>query len=277
METASCIIKKASSVTIIGMEKVPFERVLGLEIGEIMQRFHEINGVHFVMNAIVQEFVKQDNIVVAVKLKEGPEIPCDVVILGAGVLPATDFINNEKLAKERDRSLLVNEYLYTGKDGLYAAGDIARYPFHLTEGKTVRIEHWGMAQIQGAIVAKNMIHGDVNKCLNIPFFWTTNYTKSLRYCGHALEYQRVVMDFGSEPLSYENPKFAAYYMNNGKVLAMCTMNRDPLCSQVAELLNKGIIITDEMLDRSLDQFQSTDPLIQDLLSNAEVVPKEIRN
>jgi len=268
METASCISKKASSITVIGMEKVPFERVLGLEIGEIMQRFHEINGVRFVMNAIVQEFVKQDNIVVSIKIKDGPELPCDVIILGAGVLPATDFVHNEKINKERDRSIIVNEFLNTGKDGLYAAGDIARYPFHLMDGKTVRIEHWGMAQIQGALVAKNMVHGDINKCLNIPFFWTTQYTKSLRYAGHALEYQRVIMDFGADPLSYENPKFAAYYINNGKVLAMCTMNRDPLCSQVAELLNKGITITEEMLDSSMDRFQSTEPLIKDLLTQA---------
>jgi len=119
-----------------------------------------------------------------------------------------------------------------------------------------------------------MVHGDTQKCLNIPYFWTTQYTKSLRYTGHALEYQRVIMDIGEESLSYENPKFAAYYINNGKVLAMCTMNRDPLCSQVAEILNKGIAITDEMLDRSLDEFRSTEPLIKDLLQQHVDHPTE---
>jgi len=268
METASCIISKAKSVTVIGMEKVPFERVLGFDIGYILQRFHENNGVRFVLEAIVQEFVKQDDNVVNIILKDGKgELPCDIIILGAGVVPVTNYIPDDKNMKEKDKSILVDEYLYTGKDGLYAGGDIARYPWKYLPGERIRIEHWGMAQIHGMVVAKNMVRGNVQICENIPFFWTMQYGKSLKYAGHALKYERIIIDNGGEEVTFENPKFAVYYIHNGIAIAICSMNRDPISSQFAEILNAGITLTEQQLDESLAQTQTTSGLIKEIVSN----------
>jgi len=266
METASCIVGMAKSVTVIGMEVVPFQRVLGLEVGTILQKFHENNGVKFVMEAVVQEFVQQDEKCFKVILKDGKgEINCDLVILGAGVVPATGFV--KELKKERDQSIVVDEYLHTGKDGLYCGGDIAKYPWKHLPGLLIRIEHWGMAQIHGQVVARNMIRGNVQKCENIPFFWTTQYTKILKYAGHALEYQSIVFDNCGEEISFENPKFVAYYINKGFAIAICAMNLDPICSQFAELLNAGVIISEEQLRESLEKTNSTHSLIKSLISD----------
>jgi len=266
METASCIINRAKSVTVIGMEKVPFERVLGLDVGIFLQKFHEINKVKFIMEAVVQEFVKVDDVVVKVILRDNKgELPCDVLVLGAGVLPATTFITIDKLKnKEKDGSILVDEYLYTGKDGLYCGGDIARYPWKYLPGMPIRIEHWGMAQIHGQVVAKNMVRGNVVKCENIPFFWTQQYSKSIKYSGHALKYDRVIVDLGGEDIQFENPKFAAFYIFNGKAIAICTMNRDPQCAQFAEILSAGIQISQEQIDESLQRTKSTIELLKEI-------------
>jgi len=275
METASCIVKKCRSLFVIGMEKAPFERVLGIDIGTILQKFHEINGVKFILNAVVQQFVKQDDVVVKliVKIKNPEteeeileELSCDILILGAGVTCGTDYIHNDKINKDKDRSIKVDEYLYTGKDGLYAGGDIARYPWKFLPGKMIRIEHWGMAQIHGQVVAKNMVRGNVVKCEHVPFFWTQQYgSLSVKYAGHALEYQRVIIDHGEEIVTYENPKFAAYYINNGVAIAICSINRDPISSSFAEILNAGIEIREEQLEQSIHETKSTDELIERFL------------
>jgi len=73
----------------------------------------------------------------------------------------------------------------------------------------IRIEHWGMAQIHGQVVAKNMVRGNVVKCENIPFFWTQQYSKSIKYSGHALKYDRVIVDLGGEDIQFENPKICS--------------------------------------------------------------------
>jgi len=264
METASCLATRAKAVTVIGMERVPFERVLGLEIGTILGELHEKNGIKMVMGAICEEFLLVDGKVNSIRLKTSGVIisDVDVVIIGAGVVPATSFIKaSDKLKLAQDKSVEVDTYLRTGAEGLYAAGDIARFPFPMLPGKTVRIEHWGMAQIHGKIAAQNMLQGDqpTHKVTNIPFFWTTQYGKSLRYCGHALSYEEVVIDEGEKSV-VTNPQFLAYYIHEGKVLAACSMNRDPVVAQVSELMNAGIPITVEEI-KAAAATKSTDALI----------------
>jgi len=177
-----------------------------------------------------------------------------------------------------DQYLAVNP---TGDSSLYAAGDIARYPFHLLDGELVRIEHWGMAQIQGAIAAKNMLARVPNYAMtNIPYFWTAQYGKSLKYCGHALRYDKVIMDYSPSPLTspsttsstsdsapstpqdYKSIKFVGYYIYNEKVLACCTFNRDPVAAQVVELLNSGTTITASQLQQAIANQGTADAFIK---------------
>jgi len=258
METASCIGTRASSITVIGMENVPFERVLGSFVGSVLQKYHEGNGIKFILNAIVSRFEKQGNICNNILLKDGRNIEAEIIILGAGIIPCTSFIKQSpNLKMGQDKSIIVNEYLYAGVDGLYAAGDIARYPYRF--GETVRIEHWGMAQTQGMIVAKNMLLDNTIPCNNIPFFWTIQFGKAIRYTGHALKYEDVIVDLGDEvEINYKNPKFAAYYIHNGVAVAICTMNMDPICSLFSEILNKGILIEKSEIEKSISETKSSE-------------------
>jgi len=228
MEVASCIAKKAKSIVVIGMEAVPFERVLGEQMGIHMQKLHEKNGICFRMKRVVKEFRGVDGKVTGVLMDNGEVLDADVCIVGAGIIPATKFLKNVKI--ERDGSVVVDEFLKAA-DGLYAGGDIARFPYWLLHNEHIRVEHWGMAHYHGKLAALNML--DKNQsCKSVPFFWTTQYGKSIRYCGHALQYDNIVVEGSMDDL-----KFLAFYVKNDVVLAAVSMNFDPAVSAIAELMN----------------------------------------
>lgn len=232
MELASLVAKKAKSVVVVGMETVPFERVLGVDIGVTLQNLHEKNNVSFRMKRTVKEFIGVDGAVKSVLLDNGEIIDADLCVIGAGVIPATKFMKNVQI--EKDSSVVADANLKAA-DGLYVGGDIARYPYHLAPAPTdtVRVEHWGMAHFHGKVAAQNMLGKNV-KVDSVPYFWTTQYGKSLRYCGHAHSFDELYIDGSLEDL-----KFAGYYIKNDKVLAVISLNMDPIVSASAELLTVG--------------------------------------
>lgn len=142
-------LSKENNVTIIGMEKAPLERVMGEEVGKIFQQTLEKNGVKFYLGASVDSATpsKNDsNAVGSVKLKDGASIEADLVVLGVGVAPATDYLrNNKSVDLEKDGSLHVDEiFQVKGLEDVFAIGDIATYPYHGPggNGSPTRIEHW---------------------------------------------------------------------------------------------------------------------------------------
>jgi NAD(P)H-nitrite reductase large subunit len=148
MEVGNCL-SKDNTVTIIGMETAPLERVMGEQVGKIFQTQLEKNGVKFYMGASVDSATPADHdsaAVGAVKLKDGTNIPTDLVVLGIGVAPATEYLrDNEHVKLEKDGSLRVDEnFQLLGQDDVFAIGDIATYPYHGPggNGTPTRIEHW---------------------------------------------------------------------------------------------------------------------------------------
>jgi NADPH-dependent 2,4-dienoyl-CoA reductase/sulfur reductase-like enzyme/nitrite reductase/ring-hydroxylating ferredoxin subunit len=229
MEAASCIAKKVKSCIAIGMEKVPFERVLGTKIGAALQKLHESNGVQFRLERVVKEFKGMDGKVSSVVLDNGEELEADVCIIGAGIVPATRYVKAGSLNMGRDGSIITDKYLKAA-DGVYAVGDLARYPYWIT-GELVRVEHYGMAQCQARVAAHNIV-GKNEELRNVPFFWTTMYGKSIRYAGHALSYDDLVIDGDVDALS-----FVGYYVKGDMVVAVVAVNKDPAASAAAELYN----------------------------------------
>jgi len=227
MEVAATLASKAKSVSVIGMEKVPFERVLGTEVGSALQKLHESKGVKFYLSRVTTEFQGESS-VKAVVLDDGTVLEADVVAIGAGIIPATSFIKGGvNLAS--DQSIIVDEFLKAA-DELWAAGDVARYPYPVT-GELIRVEHWGMAQTQGRVAAHNFLNKEPKKMDSVPFFWTVQFGKSIRYAGHATSFDEVIVHGNPDEL-----KFAAYYLKQGKALAVATLGMDPLASAAAHLL-----------------------------------------
>jgi len=262
MEIAAAISAKASSILVIGMEKVPFERVLGVEIGAAMQALHESKGVKFQMQATLKDVKHDGQRVTSVILNSGQEIECDMICVGAGVVPTTSFIKGVELAKPDNSVLCDANMKVQGADALFAAGDLARFPLKMLNNRLARIEHWGMAQKQGQVAALNMLGKD-SPLDSIPYFWTGMYGKTVRYCGHGLDVDEVIMDGASlDPASL---KFLAFYASKGHIVATASIARDPLVSICAELMHHNTMPSANDIKDAIAADGSAEKLLRSLL------------
>jgi len=230
MEAASSLAgQDGRTETVVAQEKEPFEKVLGPEVGKMFRLMHQEKGVQFETEAEVTELTGQNGRITGVRLKSGKELPADLVVLGVGVRPATDFLK-DAFQLEKDGGLKVDEYLQAAPS-VYAAGDIAHFP--ATTGDTLRIEHWRVAQQHGRLAARNLL-GQQVKYTATPYFWTQQYGKSLRYAGHAEKWDdiRYLGDVAKQG-------FLAFYVHNGQVKAAAGMNHDPEMIYIEALLAAG--------------------------------------
>ncbi|MVN76281.1 Rieske 2Fe-2S domain-containing protein [Hymenobacter sp. HMF4947] len=242
MEAASSLLSEGRHVTVIAQEKVPFQRVLGPEIGAMFQALHQEKGVGFEVEAEVTALLGAAGHVTGVQLKSGRLLPADVVVLGVGVRPATDFLQ-AAFQLEKDGGLVVDAYLQAAPH-VYAAGDIARFPLAAT-GQLTRIEHWRVAQQHGRVAARNML-GKQEKFVAAPFFWTQQYGKSLRYAGHAERWDEIIYHG-----DVAKQDFMAFYVLDEQIVAAASMNRDADMIYLAELLGQGRLPTPAALHEGM--------------------------
>ncbi|KAI8667519.1 Rieske domain-containing protein [Fusarium sp. Ph1] len=242
-----------NQVTVVGMEKVPLERVLGEKVGAGLQKALEGRGVKFYMGASVDKAepdTSNPSNVGAVYLKDGTKLDADLVVLGVGVSPATGFLRNNKAVQlEKDGSLKTDDnYAVAGLKDVYAIGDIATFPYHGPggDGTHIRIEHWNVAQQSGRIVANHIVNPSSKPEHFIPIFWSA-LGAQLRYCGNTIPgFDDIVLE--GDPT--EN-KFIAYYCKGETVVAMASMGRDPAMAQSAELMRVNKMLTKTQLQEGM--------------------------
>jgi NADPH-dependent 2,4-dienoyl-CoA reductase/sulfur reductase-like enzyme/nitrite reductase/ring-hydroxylating ferredoxin subunit len=236
MEAASSLKTRGLEVTVVGRGQAPFEKTLGREIGALFQKIHEDNGVRFRLGAKVARITGNGK-VEAVELESGEKIEADVVVVGLGVKPATDFLKGVELSN--DGGVVVDEHLRAAAD-LYGAGDIAWFPSPLT-GERYRIEHWRTALQQGRIAAHNMA-GKAASYDSVPFFWTRQFDAGLLYVGHATSWDEIIFQ---GDVSAQN--FLAFYVRGIRVLAVAGMNRDRDVAAVEGLMRDDRMPTPDQL------------------------------
>ncbi|MGE5682887.1 MAG: FAD-dependent oxidoreductase [Bacillota bacterium] len=225
MEAAFSMRKRKLSVTVVSPEKTPFEKVFGREIGNLFLDLHRKNGVDFKLETQVERFSGKEA-VESLILSNGEEIETDIVIVGIGVKPATDFIHGIEF--EKDGSLRADEFFRISED-VYAAGDIASFPDYQT-GQMTRIEHWRTAQQQGRNAAHNMAGIPTPNTL-VPFFWTHQVGLELRYVGNARHWDEIFIKG-----DVKSKEFIAYYIKDNRVLAAAANNRDREIAAIEELM-----------------------------------------
>lgn len=253
MELAACT-SNGNDVTIIGMEKEPLERVLGERVGAIVKKNIESKGVKFYMSAGVEKAepsTADPSKVGSVHLKDGTKLDADIVILGVGVSPATEYLNDNSVVRlEDDGSLKVDEnFSVVGLKDVYAIGDIASYPYHGPggDGKYVRIEHYNVAQNAGRTVANHIVHPNLQPEFFTPVFWSA-LGAQLRYCGNSYHgWDDLVLQ--GEP---DQGKWVAYYTKGETVVAMASMGKDPAMAQCAQMMQLNKMPSKSQLKDGLD-------------------------
>ncbi|MBN8958826.1 MAG: FAD-dependent oxidoreductase [Rhizobiales bacterium] len=219
LEAAAALRARDIEVHVVAPEQVPMARILGPEMGAFVRALHGQHGVVFHLGESVSAFEGK-----LALLKSGAKLEADLVVVGIGVRPRLALAEQSGLTL--DRGVAVDAFLETSVPGIYAAGDIARWPS--AQFGNIRVEHWAVAERQGQTAARNML-GRRERFDAVPFFWSQHYDVPINYVGHAEQWDEIAIE--GDIMAKD---CLLRYKQNGRVQAVASIFRD-VASLEAEL------------------------------------------
>jgi NADPH-dependent 2,4-dienoyl-CoA reductase/sulfur reductase-like enzyme/nitrite reductase/ring-hydroxylating ferredoxin subunit len=224
LEVAWSLRERKLEVAVIGRDSVPLAKVLGTEMGNLVRETHEAHWVKFHLGrtpaAIHDQYVQLD---------DGTKLDCDLVVVGIGARPNTHLAEQAGIAT--DNGVLVNEFLETNVPGIFAAGDIARWPD--PRAGRIRVEHWVVAQRQGQTAARNIL-GAREPFSILAFFWSNHFDLHIHYVGHGSG-----DDAASTHGDLRAKRASVIFSSNGKVTAVASVGRDRENLEAEAALERG--------------------------------------
>jgi NADPH-dependent 2,4-dienoyl-CoA reductase/sulfur reductase-like enzyme/nitrite reductase/ring-hydroxylating ferredoxin subunit len=225
LEVAASLRTRGLEVHVVAPDAVPLGRILGKDVGALVRSVHEEHGVVFHLGDTPESITAS-----GVTLKSGAVVEADLVVVGVGVTPALGLAEAAGLVM--DRGVLVNEFLETSVPGIFAAGDVARYP-DAQSRQMVRIEHWVVAERQGQTAARNIL-GQRQKYTDVPFFWSNHFDLGISYVGHSETW-----DVAHVAGSLTSRDAIVAYREHGTIRAIATIGRDHQSLEAEAALERG--------------------------------------
>jgi 3-phenylpropionate/trans-cinnamate dioxygenase ferredoxin reductase subunit len=214
-EVAASLRSLGVEVTAIEGFKAPLYRVLGEEVGRVLEGIHRDGGVEMIFEDPVEAF-EGGGRMERVVTKGGRRVECDFAVVGLGIEPATGLAAGAEI--KIDNGIVVDEFCRTTAEDVFAAGDVANH-YHPVFGRQMRVEHWQNAIKQGAAAAKSML-GKGAPYDEIHWFWSDQYDAKIQYAGFHTTWDELVVRGKLEERS-----FVAFYIKDGLVDAAVAVNR----------------------------------------------------
>lgn len=211
-EVAASLRSLGVDVVLVEPQPTPLAAVLGQQIGELVARLHRAEGVDVRLGVGVSE-VRGDTHVEAVVLTDGTELAADVVVIGIGSRPATDWLEGSGVAIDSvDRGVLCDEAGRTSAPNVWALGDVASW--RDATGHQGRVEHWSNVADQARVVVPAMLGKEVPPVVVVPYFWSDQYDVKIQCLGEpeADDIVHIMEDDGR--------KFLAYYERDGALVGV---------------------------------------------------------
>jgi 3-phenylpropionate/trans-cinnamate dioxygenase ferredoxin reductase subunit len=245
-EVASSCRARGLAVTVIEPLAAPMARALGVEVGGVFAEQHRAHGVELRLGEGVAAIGGVER-VEEVVTSSGARIPAATVVVGVGVRPADGWLDGSGLV--RADGVVVDEYCETNLPGVYASGDVARWPYRLVGGgetpASVRLEHYDNAIRQAEHAARNML-GERAVYAPVPYFWTEQFGWMAQYIGYAERWDQLVRR--GDPASGAG---VIFYLNAGRLRAALSFNRPRDLGALRKLVGAQIdhaLLADDSLD-----------------------------
>ncbi len=215
MEASAVLAQKGIETAMLLREDRIWKRFFTPSMSSFFENYYSARGVRFIKQANVTE-MRGDSAVKSVALAGGQTVACDMVVAGIGVSPVVEPVANSGL--QANDGVVVNEYLETSVDGIYAAGDVASYHDTLFD-KRRRVEHWDNAVSQGQHCARALL-GERTAFVHVPYFFSDVFDLSYEFWGDPSDADQIV-----ERGDLSTSSFSVWWLRHKQIIAAFTMNR----------------------------------------------------